>query len=141
MRSGRTKFVRHVLAPSRIAWESIQTPIASHDELRDLLGQLWSGEPQFYDLVSPQGDTLCLGLGAEHGCATFATWLMVKEGRTTDAVFDEDASEDPESGFEFLAGGTPTPVAPRYLGPLETIERIACQFLDTADVPRDIVWE
>ena len=103
---------------------SQETLISSRRQLCDLLTDWWGKEPGFYDLMSPGGDVLCLGLGGQHGCAMFATSSMLKEGGTLDGVADETASDNFEDDFEFDASGTATPVSSRYLLTLETILKV-----------------
>jgi hypothetical protein len=133
--------VRYVPGPPGQGYQPVERPLSNPDDLDEALAALWLGEPQFVDLLSPGGDVLCLGIGGERGCAGFGTWLMIKEGRTIDAVGDEDASDIPDEDIFFLAGGTPTPVAPSGLLSLEVIRHIARHFGYHADVPRDVPWE
>jgi hypothetical protein len=143
-REGYPRLIRYESSPGGNAWEERVTFLESPDHLRELVAQLWqSSRAELYDILSPGGDVLQMGLGKRKGCATYGTWLMVKEGRATRAVGDENAADDAEPEAVFLsgAGGEPNDVGLRNLLSLSELQRIAVYFFQTADVPRDILWE
>ena len=93
--------------------------------------------PYFCELEGDNGFNLLLGISSTRGCAQYsarevgAPYLM--------AV---DPNAEPNVDYmDFLTGNTDTPVPMRFCMPMDRIERIASDFLETGERSTCVDWE
>jgi hypothetical protein len=113
-----------------------RTPVNDQRELVEVLDSLQSRRPFFCQLRGESGATLDIGVG-EPGCVQHTPsdinppYLMaVSPGQ-----------EYGDGHFEFLAGGTPTPVAARYCLPFSLVKKIVMEFQETGLRSSAVSWE
>ncbi len=133
------KLIRYVRPPAGGMYVSEETQIVDAQHLERELSNLAAGSPTFVELIAPNGDLLNIGIGGSRGSVTFATQLMVEEGRTLDVVGTGEEDEDEYVYFD--VGGTATPVAVGSLIDVSDVIQIAKHFLATGDIPRTYEWE
>ncbi len=113
--------------------------VHDEDDLRQLLDSARGREPFVCELAGENGYTLTLGIGPDFGfvqqspCDGNTPYLV--------AVAPERCQPHEQEYFEFLAGGTPTPVAARFCLPLETVKEIAACFLATGKRSPAVSWD
>ena len=107
-----------------------------HVGLSELLSQLQSRAPFFCEVIAENGYTLLLGIGPR-GCAQFSR----TDGSPPYLMAVSHHPETSTERFEFLAGGTLTPVSTRYCLPFDAVKDIAAYFQRTGERSATFAWE
>ncbi|MFE0759012.1 hypothetical protein ACFW16_33950 [Inquilinus sp. NPDC058860] len=111
--------------------------IETKEDLAKLLSGIDLDRSVFCELIGENGYNLLIGLSKDRGCAQHSRadgelpYLM--------AVSNQKAISD--ECFEFLLGGTPTPVPSRYCMPIDAVKKIACYFQSVGGICPDFSWE
>ena len=113
------------------------TRINNKIELDETLETLRNREPFFFELVGENGYKLLVGFGKAIGCVQHSR----TDGDSLYLVAVAPGAGETSDYFEFLAGGTPTPISKRYCMPWEQVRQIVAYFLETGDRSPDIAWD
>ena len=113
------------------------TQVESPAELRELFKALYHREPFGAELLGENGFRLTIWLGGpkgglQHGREDGAPPYLVPV-----ATDDSDSSDD----YEFMVGGTSTPISARYVLPIDEVIEICVVFMETGQRKGDMVWE
>lgn len=110
--------------------------IADAGKLAELLNERRNDVAFMADLTGDNGFELLIGIAGGIGCAQFSR----VDGEPP--YFMAVSPDPPMRGgcVEFLAGGTPTPVAARYIINFDELQKIACYFLETGQRSDAVFW-
>jgi hypothetical protein len=111
--------------------------IKSKIELDEALEKLGNREPFVFELVGENGYKLLVGFGKAIGCVQHSR----TDGDTPYLVAVAPGAGEAGDYFEFLAGGTATPISKRYCMPLKQVRQIATYFVETGDRSPNVSWE
>jgi hypothetical protein len=112
------------------------TIVRDNNQLFKILDSLRSREPFFCELVGDNGYCLLVGIG-QNGCVEYSR--CDGEPPYLGAVASIRGRE--EGYFEFLTGGTPTPISKRCCFPFNTVREIAGYFRETGGMYPGVAWE
>jgi hypothetical protein len=112
------------------------TVIRNADELFRILDALRDRPPFVCELVGDNGFELVVGMGP-NGCAQYGH----ARGLPPYLVALAPGREQDDGETEFLAGGTPSPIANRYCMPFDSVREIAGYFLETGGRHPAFSWE
>lgn len=113
------------------------TCIENSAELQNVLASVRDRAPFIAELIGDNGFKLTFGLGAAEGFVQFSSveddppYLMAVNPNLRDS----------EGEYEFLCGGTLTPVEKRYCLPYDSFVEILAEFAQTGQRKPDVHWE
>jgi hypothetical protein len=110
--------------------------IDSCDKLLEIFSRLKSRPPFLCELQGSNGYNLIVGIGY-YGCVQHSPG----NGDLPYLVALARNPNDDDSFMEFLCGGTPTPIARRFLLPFDVVEEIAVDFQKTGEPSALVSWE
>src|SRR5262245_17125369 len=96
-------------------------------ELQNVLESLRDRPPFIAELIGDNGFKLMFGLGTEEGFVQFSS----VEDDPPYLLAVNPNLRDSEGEFEFLCGGTLTPMEKRFCLPYDTVVKIAAEFVQT----------
>jgi len=102
-----------------------------------LLHSFEGREPFSFMLTGENGLTLTIGWAPRCGSVQYGS----TDGLPPYLVAVGDETADDTEFVEFLAGGTPTPIASRFCMPLEMVEQIVADFLRDGGKSSAVSWE
>jgi Immunity protein Imm1 len=111
--------------------------ISTGAELSKIIDDLRNRPPFFCELFGMNDCKLLIGLGQNVCCIQYSPsdgsppYLMATSNSET---YDHDY-------FEFLIGGTQTPVPSRYCIPFDVMKRIAVRFVEMGLRDPNVCWE
>jgi len=111
------------------------TDVDNSRTLLDILESAKKRMPFFCELVGETG-TILIGVG-EPGCVQNTS----SDGDPPYLMAVSPAGEYREGDFEFLAGGTATPVSSRYCLPFDLIKKLAVEFQQSGFRSSAVEWE
>ena len=97
----------------------------------------WARERLFFELCAENGYNLLVGFGHTVGCVQHSPG----DGSSPYLVGVAPSEQVTEDYFEFLAGGTATPISKHYCMSWEQVRQITAHFLKTGDASPDFLWE
>lgn len=106
-------------------------------EFDETVEKLRNREPFFFELTGENDYQLLVGFGNVIGCVQHSR----TDGGGLFLVAVAPGARKASDYFEFLAGGTPTPISKRYCMPWEQVRQIVAYFLETGERSSDISWE
>jgi hypothetical protein len=106
-------------------------------EVAQLFESLRSRPPFMFELVGEHGHSLTVGYSNSVGAAQYAG----SDGRPPYLMAVNEESLDDEAVVEFLAGGTPTPIAGRFCLPIQRVLEIAQRFVATGERSNAVTWD
>src|ERR1051326_6475767 len=114
--------------------------LASPTELRSALLEFAKGDPRIFDLRSPEGSILQLGLG---GAFSFAQFLDARSDRAgpPPSFVARAAQQRGSHEVEFSIATTPTPISPEYCLSLEEALRVAEYFFLKGERDPSARWD
>lgn len=108
------------------------------ERLAELLDGQRTKPPFMADLTGDNGFELMIGLGGDRGCAQFCR----TDGSPPYLMAVSAHPPLVRTGYvEFLATGTPTPVAGRYIISFNELKQIACHFVGTGGRSDAVSWQ
>lgn len=114
-----------------------RSTIVDAEQLDTLFATFRERKPFFCELSANNSYKLVLGVGRELGCAQFGR----KDGRPPYFMAVGNPELERDTFVEFLAGGTASPIPTRYCMSMDTIRRIAHEFLIEGCQPGSVNWE
>jgi hypothetical protein len=111
--------------------------VGQSTQLMDLLSHLQGRPPFFCELIGESGYKLLLGIGGPRGCIQHSR----ADGDPPYLMAVADESQHSNEDFEFLIGGTLTPVASRFCVQFKTVREIAAHFQMTGERSPKTRWE
>ena len=111
--------------------------IKNQIEFDETVEKLRNREPFFFELAGENDYQLLVGFGNAIGCVQHSR----TDGSSPYLVAVAPGAGEASDYFEFLAGGTATPISKRYCMPWEQVRQIVAHFLETGDRSPDISWE
>ena len=111
--------------------------IKNQAELDNVLEKLGKRAPFFFELCAENGYNLLVGFGNTIGCVQHSPG----DGSSPYLVAVAPSERVTEDYFEFLAGGTPTPISRRYCMRWEQVRQITAHFLETGAPSPDFLWD
>ena len=111
--------------------------IKNQIELDDVLEKLRNREPFVFELFGENGFKLLVCFGNTIGCVQHSPG----DGSSPYLVAVTPSEQVTEDYFEFLAGGTPTPISRRYCMRWEQVRQITAHFLETGAPSPDFLWD
>ena len=110
--------------------------LKNQTELEEVLERLRYREPFFFELAGDNGYELLVGIG-DLGCVQYRR----HDGAGLYQVALAPSAHDVDGYYEFLAGGTSTPVSKRYCMSVEQVKQIIFYFLETGACSPEFSWE
>jgi immunity protein Imm1 of predicted polymorphic toxin system len=111
--------------------------ISSDDELISLLEQMRAASPVITEFCGPNDFQIDIGIGGKFGSVQYSRidgappYLMAVSHRP--AV---------KRGYiEFLCGGTPTPIAARYIISFDELKEVVLHFLSSGERSETVSWQ
>lgn len=120
-------------------WEDVderEIPVSSEQEIRKTLKRFHQQLPRFVDFISPEGDSLTIGVGASLGCVMF-----IKASGDPPYLWAIGNRGEAEDYIEFDAGGTPTPIPLYRCLPFEDVIEIVVHYFLTGNLTENVEWE
>ena len=112
--------------------------ISNSDMLTELLEARRNRAPFMADLVGDNGFELLIDIAGDVGCAQYGR----SDGEPPYLMAVSPHPPPVKVGYvEFLSGGTPTPVAARYIISFDELKQIACHFLNTGGRSDAVSWQ
>ena len=111
--------------------------IGNQAELDNVLEKLADREPFFFELLAENDYKLLVGFSNTVGCSQHSP----ANGDSPYLVAIAPTEQVTEDHFEFLMGGTPTPISKHYCMFWEQVRQITAHFLKTGDLSPDFLWE
>jgi|YelNatPaOPRAMG01_1025707.scaffolds.fasta_scaffold30913_4 hypothetical protein len=93
--------------------------------------------PFMFELVGERGNTLTIGYSDTLGAVQHAP----SDGPPPYLMAVNEEALDDEVFVEFLAGGTPTPIASRFCLPIQRVLAIAQEFVATGERSNAVTWD
>ena len=111
--------------------------IGNQAELDSVLEKLGDREPFFFELLAENDYKLLVGFSNTVGCVQHSP----ANGDSPCLVAITPTEQVTEDYFEFLAGGTATPISKHYCMSWGQVRQITAHFLKTGDPSPDCLWE
>jgi hypothetical protein len=118
--------------------ERIEYNVADGEELRKLLYLLVEQEPKVFVLEMAINAMFTIGIGLPYG---FVQFSKNNEPPYLIATVEESLGGiDWDEEVEFMAGGTPTPIAKRWCLPYDQVVKTITHFFQNNELPQ-LKWE
>lgn len=111
--------------------------IADSPKIASLIEDMRNRPPFFCELVGEYGFNLLLGISDTLGCAQYSA----NDGSPPYLMATCREMETNEEFMDFLTGNTDTPVPMKFCLSIETIKRIASDFIESGERSSRVSWE